>query len=382
MCNITIFFPTDQTATKISVPLAGGPDGIRGREADTDKQNKNNMKVTIKTNFRFTVQGIEYTADREIRLVLASSESGTDALHTYEVELGSGESEAGLPQMLSDYAEAFAEGSPIKEKTKQSYRLMVKHLRRYGDRRLDEVTTEYLQGFIAHLEGLGHRRNTVRLAFQKLACVLHNAYREGLFDDRILQRVRRPRRDPAKKTFLTERELGRLARTPLPERYGNIRRMFLFSCYSGLRFSDVVGLETAEVKRRNKHLWLEFHQQKTDTQERIPLCTQAEEILNSVPRRGRHVFESETHQRTNKVLKEWSDAAHIRKHVTFHTARHTFCVMLLAHNVPLYTVQRLMCHSDIGTTGIYADLTDKSKSSAVGRIPKLDTREKWRKAEP
>ena len=85
MCNITIFFPTDQTATKISVPLAGGPDGIRGREADTDKQNKNNMKVTIKTNFRFTVQGIEYTADREILLVLASSESGTDALHTYEV---------------------------------------------------------------------------------------------------------------------------------------------------------------------------------------------------------------------------------------------------------------------------------------------------------
>ena len=65
--------------------MAGGPDGIRGREADTDKQNKNNMKVTIKTNIRFTVQGIEYTADREIRLVLASSESGTDALHTYEV---------------------------------------------------------------------------------------------------------------------------------------------------------------------------------------------------------------------------------------------------------------------------------------------------------
>ena len=55
--------------------------------------------------------------------------------------------------------------------------------------------------------------------------------------------------------------------------------------------------------------------------------------------------------------------------MTFHIARHTFCVMLLTKDVPIYTVQKLMCHSGIGTTNIYADLTSKSKAKAVRKLP-------------
>ena len=165
---------------------------------------------------------------------------------------------------------------------------------------------------------------TVRLYFQKLACVLHDAYKNGLFDDRILQRVKRPKREQEKKSFLSETELKKLTKHQLSDEYNNIQTMFLFSCLTGLRFSDVQGLRWKDVKRNGKHLQLEFHQQKTDTHEQLPLCEEAEALLRGVKRDGEFVFRKETNQRVNVVLKRWCKEAKIRKTVSFHSARHTF----------------------------------------------------------
>lgn len=55
--------------------------------------------------------------------------------------------------------------------------------------------------------------------------------------------------------------------------------------------------------------------------------------------------------------------------ISFHIARHTFCVLLLTKDVPIYTVQQLMCHSEIGSTKVYADLLNKTKEKAVKRLP-------------
>jgi site-specific recombinase XerD len=244
---------------------------------------------------------------------------------------------------------------------------MCKHLEAYGDCAIDKVTTSYLQGFIAYLQQQNMKTGTVRLYFQKLACVLHDAYKNGLFDDRILQRVKRPKREQEKKSFLTEMELKKLTSHRLSDEYNNIQKMFLFSCLTGLRYSDVQGLRWKDVKRNSKHLQLEFHQQKTDTHERLPLCAEAEGLLRSQKRNGEYVFKEETNQKVNVVLKRWCKEAKIKKPVSFHSARHTFCVLLLTKDVPIYTVQQLMCHSDINATKVYADILSKTK--ALKKIP-------------
>ena len=126
-----------------------------------------------------------------------------------------------------------------------------------------------------------------------------------------------------------------------------------------------------DVKRSGKHLHLEFHQQKTDTYERLPLCAEAEALLRGQKRGGEYVFKEETNQKVNVVLKRWCKEVKIKKPVSFHSARHTFCVLLLTKEVPIYTVQQLMCHSDIGTTKVYADLLNKTKAKAVKRLPSI-----------
>ena len=272
---------------------------------------------------------------------------------------------------LLGYARRHAEKSGIKEKTRSTYRNMCDHLERYGDITMDSVTTEYIQGFVEHLRTRGLKPNTVRLLYQKLACVLNSAYREGLFDRRVLERVRKPCGDSARKCHLTETELRRMARTEMPGECGNVKRMFLFSALTGLRFSDVSALRWEDVRSDGGHLSLSFRQRKTGTRETLPLGGEAEAMLRAMGRGSGRVFRPETNQRANSVIRRWRRKAGIRKDVTFHTARHTFCVMLLTREVPIYTVQRLMCHTDLSTTRVYADIAGGAKRRAVKRLPEI-----------
>lgn len=329
------------------------------------------MNINIDSNFRFSVAAIKYTATGELCISLVSDDLSADTHYEYFASLGSGQAEEKPTVSLLQYCRDFVSAANIKPQTKSSYNLMCRHLEVYGDTTIDRVTTSYIQDFIPFLRSRGLHSGTVRLYFQKLACVLHDAYRNGLFDDRILQRVKRPKREQEKKGFLTEAELKKLTRHRLPDRYSNIQSMFLFSCMTGLRYSDVQGLRWKDVKRSGKHLHLEFHQQKTDTYERLPLCAEAEALLRGQKRGGEYVFKEETNQKVNVVLKRWCKEAKIKKPVSFHSARHTFCVLLLTKEVPIYTVQQLMCHSDIGTTKVYADLLNKTKAKAVKRLPSI-----------
>ena len=327
------------------------------------------MDIKIDSDFQFSVVSIQYTSTGELSICLSSDDFSSGAHYQYSASLGNGQAEERPSISLLQYAKAYATSANVKSKTKDSYRLMCNHLETYGDTIIDKVTTAYLQNFIQYLQSQNLKPGSVRLYFQKLACVLHDAYKNGFFDERILQRVKRPKREQEKKSFLSETELKKLTKHRLSEEYNNIQKMFLFSCMTGLRYSDVQGLRWKDVKRNGKHLLLEFHQQKTDTHERLPLCAEAEALLRSQKRSGEYVFEEETNQKVNVVLKRWCKEARIKKHVSFHSARHTFCVLLLTKDVPIYTVQQLMCHSDIESTKIYADLLHKTKSKALKKMP-------------
>lgn len=79
---------------------------------------------------------------------------------------------------------------------------------------------------------------------------------------------------------------------------------------------------------------------------------------------------------TNTAVRDWTARAGIRKHITFHSARHTFATMMLTLGTDLYTVSKLLGHKDIKTTEIYAKIVDKGKQEAVARIPSILGKEK------
>ena len=76
-------------------------------------------------------------------------------------------------------------------------------------------------------------------------------------------------------------------------------------------------------------------------------------------------------QNVNPQLRKWAKMADVNKHITFHSARHTFATMLLTLGVDLYVVSKLLGHANVKTTQIYAKIVDQKKQEAVDKIPQM-----------
>tara|TARA_E500000318_G_scaffold15281_1_gene15616 strand:+ start:2219 stop:3457 length:1239 start_codon:yes stop_codon:yes gene_type:complete len=166
----------------------------------------------------------------------------------------------------------------------------------------------------------------------------------------------------AQREHLTKRELGLIEETSFTKQgVEKTKDVFLFSCYTGLSYIDVKALCPDNViKGIDGNDWLFTKRTKTDERLKIPLLPQAREIIKkyegSSERKIKNVLLPVfSNQKVNFYLKEISKACGIHKRVTFHTARHTFATTVtLSNGVPIETVSKLLGHTKLSTTQIYA----------------------------
>jgi integrase len=221
-------------------------------------------------------------------------------------------------------------------------------------------------------------QTTIALNFKMLKSMLNNAVKDGIITDNIALKMPGkdvPRPDYKPRCYLTLEEVRTLANTPVPETLSiDVPQAFLFSCFTGLRLSDIQALKWENIqKTTGDGLQIELKQQKTKERVIIPLSQNAIRYLpkleNPAPKDRLYKFTSNA--QTSNILKRWTQAAGIDKHVTFHVARHTFATLELSFGADLYTVSKLLGHSNINTTQIYAKIIDENKRKAVDLIPDL-----------
>ena len=175
----------------------------------------------------------------------------------------------------------------------------------------------------------------------------------------------------AVREYLTIEELQTLANTPTKYR---VREPFLFSCFTGLRWSDVTALRWGDVEQFGGRTRIRYRQKKTKEQEYMDINAQAVALMGERKEDTAYIFEVGKTYNTcsvNRQLRLWVQSAGIKKHITFHCARHTFATMLLTLGVDIYVVSKMLGHTDISTTQIYAKIVDKRKQEAVDRIPQM-----------
>ena len=171
--------------------------------------------------------------------------------------------------------------------------------------------------------------------------------------------------DKSNRPYLTIDEVKALMATDC--RNPEIKRAFFFACFTGLRISDIRNLQWANITKHNGSSILSITMQKTRDALTMKLNKQAVALL---PKEGRGlIFDLPVWDAViNDNLKAWAKNAGIDKDICFHVSRHTFATMELTLGADLYVVSKLLGHTNVGTTQIYADIINKRRDEAVELI--------------
>lgn len=177
---------------------------------------------------------------------------------------------------------------------------------------------------------------------------------------------------------LSDKELADMEKKKLSiERLDMVRDMFVFCCYTGLSYVDMINLKPAHIiAGTDGERWIRTCREKTLIPVNVPLLPAALKILDKYEDNIRslsdgRVFPTVSNQKVNSYLKEIADLCGITKRITFHIARHTFATTItLSNGVPIETVSKILGHTKITTTQIYAKVVEKKLKEDMQSLQK------------
>jgi integrase len=251
----------------------------------------------------------------------------------------------------------------------KSWKHTLKHLRIFTNgkfvpfRAVDEKYCEEFRDYLK--ENLSP--NTGHTYYAKLKDSLNIAIKDQIILKNPAQFFHISKVDSGRE-FLILDELKKLNNTPCYSE--QTKRAFLFSCFSGLRISDLQKLTFDDIQNG----YLLFRQKKTRGLERLKLSSSALGLIEQQKADGHKagkVFNLLTDKHTLNHLKWWARDAEINKNITWHVGRHTFATLAFTYGNDIYTVSKLLGHREVRTTQIYAKLIDKKKDDAMDRLPKI-----------
>ena len=259
------------------------------------------------------------------------------------------------------FAKIYVQESDRKRSTKENLMTTITVLQEFRPG-LDfkDITYTFLKEFEVHLKEKGNSVNTIAKHLRQLRTLVNEAINQGYIpSDAYPFRKYKIKQEKGRKEFLTPDELKRLENLDVDKKLRHVLDAFLFCCYTGLRYSDFCQLTPENIIRVNGKRWLYFKSVKTDVEIRLPLHLLFEGKALAVLERYDIVTDFAKigpNSEANKYLVQLAALARIRKHITYHTARHTCATLLVHQGVPITTVQKLLGHTSVRTTEVYSEV--------------------------
>ena len=260
----------------------------------------------------------------------------------------------------------------------RGYRTIRKHISSYdNDATLKDVDKQWVIGFLDFLKTVrkinGERLGTTSSKCYQtyLSTFLRWCVRNEYISDSPLDRLNRDEKIKADlkghREYLEENELKSLIQTDCERQ--EVKQAFLFSVFTGLRISDIITLKWSDINVKEGVMTADIVMRKTRKPIEITITNLAQEWL---PDRTSDtedlIFNLPTLMTVNTALANWTRDAGIHKKITFHCARHTFATTCLTAGIDIYTVSKLLGHTEVKTTQIYADIVDRKKREAAIKL--------------
>ena len=253
------------------------------------------------------------------------------------------------------------------ERTRKQLAIFMKQQYNIEDIALKEIKHSFITDFETYLLTVRDCAiNTTAKYMRQLKLITTLAKNNGwLYADPFVNyKIRLEKVD---RGYLTQEELNRIMQKKFSiMRLEQVKDIFVFACFTGLAYIDVKNLTEKDIRTSfDGKLWVMKKRQKTNTESNILLLDIPKMIIDKYKdkRSNDKVLPVSSNQRMNSYLKEIADLCGIEKNLTFHLARHTFATTVtLAKGVPMETVSKMLGHTSIRTTQIYARITDSKIS--------------------
>lgn len=259
------------------------------------------------------------------------------------------------------FAKEYVQHSDRRESTKENLFTTITVLQEFRPG-LDfkDITYTFLKDFEVYLREKGNGINTVAKHLRQLRTLVNEAINQGyIHADAYPFRKFKIKQEKGRHEFLTPDELKKLENLEVHDlKLRHVLDAFLFCCYVGLRFSDFCQLKLSNFIKVNGKKWLHFKSIKTGIELRLPLHLLFEgRALSILDKYDITEFANlGSNSEVNKSLSVIIGMTRIKKHITYHTARHTCATLLIHQGVPITTVQRLLGHTSVKTTEIYSEI--------------------------
>jgi integrase len=238
----------------------------------------------------------------------------------------------------------------------------------------NQITKEVINDYIQFLQNERQvHDNTVNHYIRALSHLWKFALKDNIIAHNpfATEDLVKPKKVETKRDFLNIDEVRKFAQCTTGNQ--TVKNAFLFACFTGLRVSDIRKLQWTEIKKdENGNHFIDYRQKKNTKNEILPLSSSAVKILNELPKQNEFVFYNlPTVTSISKNLKSIARLIGLDKDLHFHVSRHTFATLALTDDIDIFTVSKLMGHSKVSTTQIYAKLIDEKKREAMDKMPEL-----------
>ncbi|MFV0594023.1 MAG: tyrosine-type recombinase/integrase [Draconibacterium sp.] len=250
--------------------------------------------------------------------------------------------------------------------THRSLGKFIKKKFRTKDVAFGQLNEQFIREYQDFLLGeMGYAMDTVRHYLAILKKICRMAFREGISEKFHFAHYKLPKQKETTPKALSRESFEKIRDLDIPFRCPSIRLtrdLFLFACYTGTSYADVVRITNENLyKDEEGSLWLKYRRKKTDYRARVKLLPEALALLEKYKDINRDtLFPVQSAQMVKINMKGLRVMADIKEPVTYHSGRHSFASLItLEEGVPIETISRMLGHSNIQTTQIYARVTPK-----------------------
>ncbi len=283
-------------------------------------------------------------------------------------------------QLNANFLEYFLYLAEKRKESKGNYGnwdSVYKHLVKYTGNKVvfRDLDVDFVEGFKEYLQKNAIKKNGDSLStnsqvsyFRKLKAALKKAYQDRIINFNPADRVKGISEEETFREYLTVEEIEVLAKTPLKPEV--LKRAFLFSTLTGLRFGDIKKLDWSDIIVDGKEMKIKLRQQKTNKIQYLDLNPQAVKLMGERKELSTNVFHGLKYD--NNRVKLWVANSGIKKKITFHNGRHTHATLLMTSGADLYVIKEILGHKNIHTTQIYTKIVDTKRKEAIRNLPKIN----------